>query len=99
MGDQEFKIALDEGSGEEESTDVDVESRTKKRKRLKTFREYTNPKDAEGKFKGWSVRAANDMRDSIAILGILWMPKIDSFVEFIVAYTGKTKAMLEERKL
>lgn len=67
---KEFKIALDEGS-EEESTDVDVESRTKKRKRLKTFREYTNPKDAEGKFKGWSVRAANDMRDSIAILGVV----------------------------
>ena len=67
---KEFKIALDEGS-EEESTDVDVESRTKKRKRLKTFREYTNPKDAEGKLKGWSVRAANDMRDSIAILGVV----------------------------
>jgi hypothetical protein len=67
---KEFKSALDEGS-EEESTDVDLESRTKKRKRLKAFREYTNPKDAEGKFKGWSMRAASDMRDSIQLLGIV----------------------------
>ena len=67
---KEFKSALNEGS-EEESTDVDLESRTKKRKRLKTFCEYTNPKDAEGKFKGWSIRAANDMRNSIAILGVV----------------------------
>jgi hypothetical protein len=67
---KEFKSALDEGN-EEESTDVDLESRTKKRKRLKAFREYTNPKDAEGKFKGWSNRAATDMRDSIQILGIV----------------------------
>jgi hypothetical protein len=67
---KEFKIALNEGS-EEEPTDVDLESRTKKRKRLKTFREYTNPNDAEGKFKGWSICAANDMRNSIAILGVV----------------------------
>ena len=69
---KEFKSALNEGS-KEDSTDVDLEeSRNKKRKRLKTFREYTNPKDAEGKFKGWSICAAtNDMRNSIAILGVV----------------------------
>jgi hypothetical protein len=43
----------------------------KKRKVLKTFREYTNPKDSEGKFKGWSTRAATHMRDAIQILKIV----------------------------
>jgi hypothetical protein len=44
---------------------VDQDRCKKKRKVLKAFREYTNPKDTEGKFKGWSTRAANDMRDAI----------------------------------
>jgi len=38
-----------------------MEQRTKKRKILKSFREYTNSNDAEGKFKGWSARAGEDL--------------------------------------
>jgi hypothetical protein len=45
--------------------------RNKKRKVLKTFREYTNPKDTEGKFKGWSHRAAMDMRVAIRNLSVV----------------------------
>jgi hypothetical protein len=37
------------------------EKRIKKRKVLKAFREYTNPQGDEGRFKGWSHRATNDM--------------------------------------
>ena len=37
------------------------ERQRKKRKRLNPFREYTTPQGEEGKFKGWSTRAANDM--------------------------------------
>ena len=37
------------------------EQRTKKRKILKSFREYTNPHDDEGRFKGWSRRASEEM--------------------------------------
>ena len=53
-------------SGELE--DVVVAKRNKKRKVLKTFREYTNPKDDEGKFKGWSTCAKSDMNDLISSL-------------------------------
>ena len=35
--------------------------RNKKRKVLKSFREYTNPQGDEGRFKGWSHRATDDM--------------------------------------
>jgi hypothetical protein len=38
-----------------------MEQRTKKRKILKSFREYTNSNDTEGKFKGWSARAGEDL--------------------------------------
>ena len=50
---------------QEESIDA---KRTKKRKVLQGFREYTNPKDDEGKFKGWSNRAKTDMNDLISAL-------------------------------
>jgi len=50
---------------------VDQDRCKKKRKVLKGFREYTNPNDTEGKFKGWSGRAANDMRDAILILKVV----------------------------
>jgi hypothetical protein len=42
--------------------------RTKKRKVLQGFREYTNPKDDEGKFKGWSTRAKIDMNELMEAL-------------------------------
>jgi len=35
---------------------------------LKGFREYTTAKGMEGKFKGWSSRAANDMKEAIMAL-------------------------------
>ena len=57
-----------EGEKENESTrqgeqhaSVFMEQRTKKRKILKSFREYTNSNDEEGKFKGWSTRAGEDL--------------------------------------
>jgi inorganic pyrophosphatase len=51
---------------EEDSTLKDLEAlrrekQNKKRKMLKPFREYTVPQNEEGKFKGWSKRAARDM--------------------------------------
>jgi hypothetical protein len=42
--------------------------RSKKRKVLKTFREYTNPQGDEGRFKGWSNRASDDMATLLDIL-------------------------------
>ena len=38
-----------------------LQQRTKKRKILKSFREYTNANEVEGKFKGWSARAGEDL--------------------------------------
>ena len=38
-----------------------IEQRTKKRKILKSFREYTNSNEDEGKFKGWSLRAGEEL--------------------------------------
>ena len=35
--------------------------RIKKWRVLKSFREYTNPQNEEGRFKGWSHRATDDM--------------------------------------
>jgi len=55
-----------------ENSEVPAESihakRTKKRKVLQGFREYTNPKDDEGKFKGWSTRAKTDMNELMEAL-------------------------------
>jgi hypothetical protein len=48
----------------EQPTDIG----TKKRKRLRSFREYTCANDEEGRFKGWSLRAADDMAALIAKL-------------------------------
>lgn len=53
----------EEGSGKEQ--EAMVEHRVKRRRMLKSFREYTNPKDNEGRFKGWSTRAADDMAELI----------------------------------
>jgi hypothetical protein len=52
-----------EKENEEEQQHISglMEQRTKKRKILKSFREYTNSNDAEGKFKGWSARAGEDL--------------------------------------
>ena len=38
-----------------------IEQRTKKRKILKSFQEYTNSNEDEGKFKGWSLRAGEEL--------------------------------------
>jgi hypothetical protein len=76
-----FKKALDEkekeeeteGAGEENqeneaSTAAAGEARNKRRKTLKALREYTNPKEDEGRFKGWSSRAADDMTSHVVAL-------------------------------
>ena len=52
----------------EEENEQTVDVGTKKRKRLRSFREYTCANDEEGRFKGWSLRAAEDMATLIATL-------------------------------
>ena len=37
--------------------------RRKRRKILKSFREYTSTNEEEGRFKGWSCRAGEDMAE------------------------------------
>jgi hypothetical protein len=51
----------DDEGGQQDNSDAAAEQRIKRRKVLKSFREYTNPKEDEGKFKGWSHRASSDM--------------------------------------
>lgn len=76
-----FKKALDEKEKEEEteggeenqendpSSATGGEARNKRRKTLKALREYTsNPKEDEGRFKGWSSRAADDMTSHVVAL-------------------------------
>lgn len=46
---------------EDDEEQEEMRQRTKKRKVLKSFREYTNPLGEEGRFKGWSHRATDDM--------------------------------------
>jgi hypothetical protein len=62
---QEASTAASEREGEEQTNMCQEEERRmrqrKKRKILKPLREYTTPQGEEGKFKGWSTRAANDM--------------------------------------
>jgi hypothetical protein len=53
---------------EEEENEQTVDIGTKKRKRLRSLREYTCANDDEGRFKGWSLRAAEDMATLIAKL-------------------------------
>ena len=78
-----FKKALDEKEKEEEteggeenqenepSSATGGEARNKRRKTLKALREYTsNPKEDEGRFKGWSSRAADDMTSHVVALSI-----------------------------
>jgi hypothetical protein len=90
------------GANQEEQENMLVESRSKKRKVLKTFREYTNPKDEEGKFKGWSTRAANDMKELIMALNTV-TPKQKLFWKFYRSFYiqrskggGKNKKTVEE---
>jgi hypothetical protein len=56
--DQSFDYGEDE---DEEEPEGDSPQRRKRRKLLKSFREYTTAKEEEGRFKGWSVRAGKDM--------------------------------------
>ncbi len=53
---------------QESSPEQPVNNGTKKRKRLRSLREYTSANDEEGRFKGWSLRAAEDMAAIIARL-------------------------------
>jgi hypothetical protein len=46
---------------DEEEERVKQEKRSKKRKILKSFRDFTNPREDEGRFKGWSKRASDEM--------------------------------------
>lgn len=62
----ELKKRMDQSDEDERylmngDVDRDAEHRNKRRRVLKSFREYTNPQDHEGRFKGWSHRAAADM--------------------------------------
>ena len=110
---KKFKRSLDEemveqnrlagaAQNEDEQELMLVESRSKKRKVLKAFREYTNPKDEEGKFKGWSTRAANDMKDLIMALNTVTL-KQKLFWKFYRSFyiqrnkgVGKKKKAVEE---
>jgi hypothetical protein len=56
--DQSFDYGEEEEAQEQEG---DSPQRRKRRKLLKSFREYTTAKEEEGRFKGWSVRAGQDM--------------------------------------
>lgn len=52
---------------EDENTEMNVsEQRTKRRKLLRQFRLYTNGKDEQERFKGWSKRAKGDLKDLTA---------------------------------
>jgi hypothetical protein len=50
--------ALEQATG---SYEDGRERKAKKRKVIKTFRQYTTPQQGESRFKGWSPRAAADM--------------------------------------
>jgi len=68
---RQLKNAMDEKDNAENTAPAlrdDEAQRHKKRKVLKGFREYTTAKGTEGKFKGWSSRAANDMKEAIMAL-------------------------------
>jgi hypothetical protein len=53
--------SFDYGEEEEEEQEGGSPQRRKRRKLLKSFREYTTANEEEGRFKGWSVRAGEDM--------------------------------------
>jgi hypothetical protein len=44
------------------------EQKRKRRKLLKSFKEYTTKQDNEGRFKGWSFRAAEDMAEMVTAI-------------------------------
>lgn len=64
--------AIEHASGEENETNgthserneeaEDHKPSVKKRRLMRTFREFTNPKDAEKRFKGWSNRALKELK-------------------------------------
>jgi hypothetical protein len=53
---------------DEDDEALKQEQRAKKRKILKSFREYTNPQEDENRFKGWSMRASEEMQLLQAVL-------------------------------
>ena len=61
---------LEEELQERGEDDHVFQHKAKRRKVLKSFREYTNPQDDEGRFKGWSHRAAVDMKELIAKVSV-----------------------------
>lgn len=67
---KELVKQLDEELQEHGEEDHIFQHKAKRRKVLKSFREYTNPQDDEGRFKGWSHRAAIDMKELIAKMSI-----------------------------
>lgn len=69
------RTAIESASGEENETNGTHNERNeqeaedqhkpsvKKRRLMRTFREFTNPKDTEKRFKGWSNRALKELKD------------------------------------
>ena len=68
--------SFDYGEDENEEQEGDSPQRRKRRKLLKSFREYTTANEEEGRFKGWSVRAGQDM-------GEYYMTKWSANSEFL----------------
>ncbi len=58
------------GVDDDDDDDEELEQaqRAKKRKILKSFREYTNRQEDENRFKGWSMRASEEMQLLQAVL-------------------------------
>ena len=53
----------DAQEAEEDQEEEGSPQRRKRRKILRSFREYTSANDEEGRFKGWSCRAGQDMAE------------------------------------
>jgi len=63
---QELLQALQEMEGTQQVNEAAAtgnERRTKRRRLLRDFRVYTNGRDDQNKYKGWSKRAKNDLAD------------------------------------
>ena len=65
---QTSQIGASPSTDQESSPEQTVNMGTKKRKRLRSLREYTCGNDEDSKFKGWSYRASEDMGAYIATL-------------------------------
>ena len=57
-----------DNNDDEDKEELEQAQRAKKRKILKSFREYTNPQEDENRFKGWSMRASEEMKLLQAVL-------------------------------